>query len=36
MGDQKLGLDPPTVKMIAQEVKRVHELQQPILVEELN
>ncbi len=25
MGEQKLGLDPPTVKMIAQEIKRVHE-----------
>ena len=25
MGEQKLGLDPPTVKKIAQEVKRVHE-----------
>ncbi len=25
MGEQKLGLDPPTVKKIAQEIKRVHE-----------
>ena len=25
MGEQKLGLDPPTVKKIAQEIKRVHD-----------
>ena len=25
MGEQKLGLDPPTVKKIAQEIKKVHE-----------
>ncbi len=25
MGEQKLGLDPPTVKKIAQEIRRVHE-----------